>query len=134
MRPFDIRNINRLNSFEWSKCNNDGRSSYWKDWVCKTYGGEFKQEMVNKTLMWKWNAPSGEMPKWIFTDENGVEHKIYNFKGFCKEHGLDDARMYDTYTGKRKSHKGWKASRIYGVEGRKNPKDFGRELPPPARS
>ncbi len=85
--------------------------------------------------MWEWQMlPDEEMVKWIFTDSEGNQHKVNNFKGFCSEHKLDDGRMYDTYSGKRKTHKGWKASRLYGVEGRKNPKDFGRNLPPPARS
>lgn len=135
MRQFDIRNINRINTNEWSKCNNDGRSSRWRNWVCKNYGGNFHQVFRGKTKIWEWvSPPEDEICKWIFIDESNTEHRVTNFYGFCKEHNLDDARMYDTYTGKRKQHKGWKAKRLYGVEGRKNPLNFGRELPPPARS
>ena len=135
MRPFDIRNVNRLNSNEWSKCNNDSRSPFWRDWVIKTYGGNFRRGFVGKMNAWLWDAPpENEQVKWIFTDKEGNEHRVSNFKGFCKQNDLSDGRMYDTYTGKRKSHKGWKAVRLYGIEGRKNVWDFGRNLPPPARS
>lgn len=135
MRPFDIRNINRMNSNEWTKCNNDSRSLFWRNWVKKTYGGEFVQSFIGKTKTWQWKSPpDNEIVKWIFIDAEGNEHRVPNFKGFCKENNLDDGRMYDTYTGKRKRHKGWKAVRLYGVEGKRNAKDFGRELPPPARS
>lgn len=135
MRPFDIRNINRINSNEWTKCNNDSRSLFWRNWVEKTYGGKFEQGFVRKMKVWIWKSPpEDEIVKWIFTDKEGNQHKVPNFIGFCKENNLDDGRMYDTYTGKRNHHKGWKAVRLYGVEGRKNPRDFGRELPPPARS
>jgi hypothetical protein len=135
VRQFDIRNVNRANSFEWSRCNNDAKASFWRNWVCKTYGGTFSQSRMGKTLVWEWKEPpEDELVKWIFTDPEGNEHRVNNFKGFCTEHGLDDARMYNTYTGSRKTHKGWKATRLYGVEGRKNPRDFGRNLPPPARS
>jgi hypothetical protein len=135
MRPFDIRNINRLNSNEWTKCNDDSRSPYWRGWVVDRYGGKFIRGSIGKQHMWIWESPPAEEEvKWIFIDPDGKEHRVNNFVGFCKEHGLDDANMYNTYTGKRKHHKGWKVNRLYGIEGRKNPKDFGRELPPPARS
>lgn len=135
MRPFDIRNINRVNSNEWTKCNNDSRSKNWRDWVLKYHGGEFVTGSIGKQHMWIWKEPKPEDEvKWIFTDPEGKEHKVNNFIGFCKEHELDDARMYNTYTGSRKHHKGWKATRLYGVEGKNNARDFGRELPPPARS
>ncbi len=135
MRPFDIRNVNRVNSFEWSRCNNDAKANFWRDWVCKIYGGEFFRDRIGKTLVWSWKSPPDEeVVKWIFTHVDGTEKRISNFIGFCKENNLDDGRMYDTYTGKRKTHKGWKATRLYGIEGRVNPRDFGRNLPPPARS
>ena len=135
MRPFDIRNINRVNSYEWSRCNNDSRAPFWRKMTCEKYGGKFVQDRVGKALVWVWKEPpEEEQAKWIFTDPEGNQHKVNNFVGFCKEHNLDDARMYNTYTGSRKTHKGWKASRLYGIEGKKNSRDFGRNLPPPARS
>lgn len=135
MRPFDIRNINRVNSYEWARCNNDSRCIFWREWVCKTYGGEFIKGFVGKTSMWSWEQPKEEeMVKWVFIDKEGNEHRVSNFLKFCREHNLDDGKMYNTYTGSRNHHKGWKAVRLYGVEGRKNPRDFGRNLPPPARS
>lgn len=135
MRPFDIRNINRLNSYEWSRCNNDSRAIVWRSWVCDTYGGTFNQKFVGKTRCWNWESPpEDQITKWIFIDKDGNQHRVDNFIGFCKQNNLDDGRMYDTYTGKRNHHKGWKVIRLYGIEGRKNPRDFGRNLPPPARS
>lgn len=135
MRPFDIRNVNRVNSFEWSRCNNESRAHVWREWVCKTYGGSFYRTFMGKTAVWAWKQPpDDEMIKWVFIDPEGNQHRVSNFKGFCTKHGLDDGCMYNTYTGKRKHHKGWKATRLYGIEGRNNPRDFGRNLPPPARS
>lgn len=135
MRPFDIRNVNRVNSYEWSRCNNESKSFFWRSWVCENYGGQFTRELVGKSMGWRWIEPPDEQKaKWVFVDAEGNKHMVSNFVGFCKEHNLDDARMYNTYTGSRKTHKGWKATRLYGVEGRKNPRDFGRNLPPPARS
>jgi hypothetical protein len=52
---------------------------------------------MGKALVWVWKAPSeDEQAKWIFTDPEGNQHKVSNFVGFCKEHNLDDARMYNT--------------------------------------
>ncbi len=135
MRPFDIRNINRVNSYEWSRCNNESRSQYWRSYVEKYYGGTFEQIIQNKGICWKWVAPpDGELNRWVFTDPEGKEHLVSNFKGFCKENDLDDGRMYDTYYGKRKHHKKWKATKLYGT-GRTESfiKNFGRNYGPPAR-
>lgn len=135
MRPFDIRNINRVNSFEWSRCNNESRSPYWRDYVKKYYGGEFVKVLKNKSLYWEWvKSPDEEMNRWVFVDPEGKEHMVSNFRGFCKENGLDDGRMYDTYTGKRNHHKKWKARKLYGTGNFPNAKNFGRNDTPPARS
>jgi hypothetical protein len=135
MRPFDIRNINTLNTYEWSRCNNDSKCHFWRTWVCQEYGGEFVPARVGKSSNWLWKSPpEEEMAKWVFYNPEGEKIKVSNFIGFCKKNNLDDARMYDTYTGKRKQHKGWKATRLYGIEGKKNPRDFGRNLGRPARS
>lgn len=134
MRQFDIRNINIRNTYEWTRCNNDGRSSIWRNNVLKYFGGDFVQVYENKSQCWKWVPPSkDEMNKWIFVGPDGNEHRVSNFKGFCKENNLDDGRMYDTYTGKRKHHKKWVARRLYGVESTGS-KDFGRNDFPQARS
>ena len=134
MRQFDIRNINVKNTNEWTRCNNDGKSLAWRREVIKYFGGDFVRSHENKSLYWKWIAPpKNEMNKWIFIDPEGKEHRVSNFKGFCKENSLDDGRMYDTYTGKRKHHKKWVARRLYGVEST-GAKDFGRNDFPQARS
>lgn len=135
MRKFDIRNINRVNSYEWSRCNNESRSHTWRDMVVKYFGGKFEQVVMNKGLYWKWEPAEGDQPRWIFTDPEGNEHQVSNFKGFCKENNLDNGRMYDTYTGKRKHHKKWTAKKLYGVESSATSRlNFGRNEEPPARS
>lgn len=135
MRPFDIRNVNRVNSYEWSRCNNESRASHWREYVQKYYGGTFVKVLKNKALYWEWVKPNDEeLNRWVFVDPEGVEHMVSNFRGFCKENNLDDGRMYDTYTGKRNHHKKWKARRLHGVENAPNAKDFGRNQKPPARS
>jgi len=135
MRKFDIRNINRLNSYEWSRCNNESRAVQWRAMVEKYYGGRFIETIVNKSKQWIWKKPEDEpMNRWIFTDPEGIEHMVSNFKGFCKENNLDDGRMYDTYTGKRNHHKKWKARKLYGTGNNPQAKDFGRSEGPPARS
>lgn len=135
MRKFDIRNINRVNSYEWTRCNNEGKSSQWREMVTKYYGGTFSRQLINKTLQWVWKEPeSGNINRWIFVDPEGIEHMVHNFKGFCKDNNLDDGRMYDTYTGKRKHHKKWVAKKLYGTGHSSSAKDFGRNEGPPARS
>ncbi len=135
MRKFDIRNINRVNSYEWSRCNNESRSNMWREMVVKYYGGKFEQVVANKALYWKWVEDSENQPRWIFIDPEGNEHSVSNFKRFCQEHNLDDSRMYDTYNGKRKHHKKWTVKKLYGVKSTATfRRDFGRNEPPPARS
>lgn len=135
MRPFDIRNINRINSFEWSRCNNESRAPQWREYVKKYYGGEFVKVLKNKALYWEWvKSTEEEMNRWVFVDPEGKEHMVSNFRGFCKQNGLDDGRMYDTYTGKRNHHKKWTAKKLYGTGNLANAKDFGRNDKPPARS
>ena len=136
MRNFDIRNINRVNSYEWTRCNNESRSEMWRAMVVKYYGGSFSRQIVNKALQWVWNKREGsDINRWIFIDPDGFEHMVVNFKGFCKENGLDDGRMYDTYTGKRNHHKKWKAKKLFGTQSKSTgTKDFGRSEGPPARS
>lgn len=135
MRNFDIRNVNRLNSYEWSRCNNDSRSHQWRSFVEKYHGGHFIEEFVNKGKQWKWVKSEEEaINRWIFVDPEGKEHMVSNFKGFCKENQLDDGRMYDTYTGKRNHHKKWKAKKLYGTGNFPHSKNFGRNEGPPARS
>jgi len=136
MRKFDIRNINRVNSYEWTRCNNESRSFAWREMVSKYYGGSFVQEISNKGLYWKWLPPeNGEINRWVFIDPEGKEHVVSNFKGFCVENNLDDGRMYDTYYGKRKHHKKWTARKLHGTNLTGSYiKDFGRNDGPPARS
>jgi hypothetical protein len=137
MRKFDIRNINTKNTYEWTRCNNDSRSIQWRGYVLKYYGGSFEQIIQNKGRYWKWvSPPKNEANRWVFVDPEGKEHMVSNFNGFCKENKLDNGRMYDTYTGKRKHHKQWIAKKLYGVETpcKSNQKDFGRNYDPPARS
>lgn len=136
MRPFDIRNVNRTNSYEWTRCNNESKALFWRNYVVNNYGGRFEHVRDGPRMIWKWiSPPENETPRWIFTDPEGKSHQVTNFKGFCKENLLDDGRMYDTYTGKRNHHKKWKATKLYGVESNATSiKSFGRDLGPPARS
>ena len=136
MRKFDIRNINRIDSYEWSRCNNESRAPMWREAVAKYYGGSFSRKMVNKGVHWVWSPPEdGEVNRWIFIDPEGKEHMVSNFKGFCKENNLDDGRMYDTYNGKRKHHKKWTAKKLHGTGYTdSNIKNFGRNDGPPPRS
>lgn len=136
MRPFDIRNVNRTNSYEWTRCNNESKAPFWRNYVVKNYGGDFQYVQEGARMVWKWNAPTkGEAPRWIFTDPEGNIHQVSNFNGFCKQNSLDNGRMYDTYTGKRKHHKNWKATKLYGADfSEMGNKNFRKDLGPPARS
>lgn len=116
-----LNDVNRVHSFTWIKCNDDAKSSLFRNVFIKRYGGVF----TKKGRYWEWN-PSPEQvitlepsisqpaPKplepnkiWIFKDPDGNELKTSNIQEFCKVNKLTRSSLYEVIAGKRKSHKGF---------------------------
>ena len=117
-----FNDVNRRNSYTWTKCNDDAQSSYFRNKFIQKYGGEFTR--VDRE--WEW-TPSKEQfitlepniskptkpiktepsKTWIFLNSAGKQIKTKNIQEFCKENKLTRSSLYEVITGKRKSHKGY---------------------------
>ena len=46
------------------------------------------------------------------TSPDGTQQQVHNMAAFCKQHGLDSSHMSKVITGKKNTHKGYKAELI----------------------
>lgn len=124
-----FNDVNRRGSFTWIRCNDDAKSSYFRDVFTKRHGGEF----VKSGRYWEWvpkneqlivlessitqpaakeeSKPEGEKT-WIFLDQDGNEHSTKNIQEFCKEKSLTRSSLYEVISGRRNSHKGFSLKTI----------------------
>ena len=105
----NINNINRRNTREWVKVNEDTKSELWRQKIISEHGGSFSLEGRE----WRWTAEKPEpikapKTKWIFVHPNGKEELVENLSKFCRKHELNKAAMYEVYHGKRNHHKNFK--------------------------
>lgn len=118
-----FKDVNRKNSFTWTKCNDDARSIYWRNLFISQHGGTFTQ----RGRYWEWNPnqeqlivlepsivspasppePQEPCKTWCFKDSNNNIVKTKNIQEFCKVHKLTRSSLYEVITGKRKQHKGF---------------------------
>ena len=117
--------VNIRGSFTWTKCNDDSKSTYFRQIFTQKHGGEFVKSGRN----WEWVPSAIQMiaidpspppepvfdvnaKTWIFTDADGSEIKVQNILDFCKRHDLTRSSVYEVISGKRKHHKGFKFVQI----------------------
>jgi len=120
MAFLSFNDVNNRGTFTWTKCNDDAKSSIFREMFTKKHGGEF----VRKERHWEWNPSKNQMiaidashpeekfeenaKTWIFKDSEDKEVKTQNILDFCKRHDLTRSSVYEVISGKRKHHKGFR--------------------------
>ncbi len=106
--------VNKRNTRDWVKCNEDSKSIYWRNLFVKEHGGFFEQQ--GKQWIWKEktvdNRIKQERKEYIFINKNGVEFLTDNFSKFCRKNELNKAAMHQVQSGKRKQHKGFTVTKL----------------------
>lgn len=102
--------INKVNSPTWVACNDDAKSTLWRQQFVNDFGGEFIKERY-----WKWQEVQKPVEKrkiitpntkfFLFLKENSVV-RVHNMTDFCRRNNYSRAAMYEVINGKRKSYKG----------------------------
>jgi hypothetical protein len=102
--------VNRVNTPTWVACNDDARSSIWRQQFINDFGGEFV-----KQRHWTWQEVQKPIEKkktvvpntkfFVFLKENATV-KVHNMTDFCRKNDYSRAAMYEVINGKRKSYKG----------------------------
>ena len=111
----NLDNINKRNSREWIRVNEDSQAPRYREAIVQKYGGRFYREGKE----WKWTnhvITSESFPKlsirpktkWVFVNPDGKEELVENLSKFCRKHELNKAAMYEVYNGKRNHHKNFK--------------------------
>lgn len=117
-----LNDVNRKNTFTWTRCNDDSKSKHFRQVFVNKFGGEFKQN----GRYWEWSPTKDEIilldlsiseppsqqanepsKTWIFKDKDGNNIKTKNIQEFCKQHKLTRSSLYEVISGKRKHHKGF---------------------------
>ena len=106
----NISNINKRNTREWVKVNEDSRSHLNRDAFVSKHGGRFSYHGKSKGWVWAEKPEGPPTPKlnWIFIHPDGKEEIVENLSKFCRKHSLNKAAMYEVYNGKRNHHKNFK--------------------------
>lgn len=108
----NIANINKRNTREWVKVNEDSRSHLYRDDFVAKHGGRFSYHGRNYGWVWSegMDDPKTTVPKlnWVFIHPDGKEEIVENLSKFCRKHSLNKAAMYEVYNGKRNHHKNFK--------------------------
>ena len=108
--------VNRRNTRDWVKCNEDAKSGYWRDEFVKEHGGQFIQE----GKIWRWeeqkiivdNRIKQERKEYIFINKDGVEFLTDNFTKFCRKNELNKSAMHQVMKGDRNHHKGFTVKKL----------------------
>jgi len=121
--------VNKRNTRDWVKCNDDAKAHIWRDRFVEEHGGAFNQE--GKEWVWYEDStlPTPESPKtapepaidtrirqarkeFIFINKNGVEFLTDNFTQFCRKNDLNKSAMYKVMNGERSHHKGFTCKKL----------------------
>ena len=115
----NLDNINKRNTREWVKVNEDSQAHRNREAVVAKHGGAFSY--FGKREGWKWftdipkptsfkleEIKKEPKAKWIFIHPDGKEELVENLSKFCRKHELNKAAMYEVYHGKRNHHKNFK--------------------------
>ncbi len=102
--------VNRRNTREWVKCNEDSKSHIWRDKFISEHGGEF----VKKGGVWEWQNihKVEEKKKYKLTDVEGTVTIVENLRKFCRENDLNVSAIHKVIKGDRKQHKGFTCRKV----------------------
>jgi hypothetical protein len=108
--------VNRRNTRDWIKCNEDTKSAYWRDKFVEEHGGQF----IHEGKIWRWeeqkiivdNRIKQERKEYIFINKDGVEFLTDNFAKFCRKNELNKSAMHQVIKGDRRQHKGFTVTKL----------------------
>ena len=109
--------INKPNTREWVKCNEDSRSFSWRITFIQEHGGEFVRSCGGRYWVWQntikeeKNILANNKQLYIITKPDGGNVTIDNLSKFCRENNLNKSTMYLVMNGKRNHHKHFKCSK-----------------------
>ena len=102
--------VNRVNSPTWVACNDDAKSTLWRQQFVNDFGGEFVkgrywnlQEVQKQVEKKKTIIPKTKF--FLFIKEYSTV-RVHNMNDFCRKNNYSRAAMYEVINGKRKSYKG----------------------------
>jgi hypothetical protein len=106
--------VNKRNTRDWVKCNEDSRASHWRNVFIEEHGGVFEQE--GRQWLWKENTvdtrKKQERKEYIFINKDGVEFLTDNFSKFCRQNDLNKSAMHQVRNGERNHHKGFTVTKL----------------------
>ena len=108
--------VNKRNTRDWIKCNEDSKSHIWRDKFIGEHGGQFTQEGKN----WRWEEQKivedtrlkQTRKEYVFINKDGVEFLTDNFTKFCRKNELNRPAMHQVMTGGRRQHKGFTVTKL----------------------
>lgn len=101
--------INRKNTREWIKCNDDARSHINREAFISEHGGEF----VKNGRFWEWRTIHiEEKLKYELKDVDGNITIVENLSKFCRENELNKGAIHKVINGERTHHKGYTCRKI----------------------
>ena len=101
--------INRKNTREWIKCNDDARSHINRESFISEHGGEF----VKSGRFWEWRSIHiDEKTKYEFEDADGKITIVENLSKFCRDNDLNKGAIHKVIKGERSHHKGYTCRKI----------------------
>ena len=110
--------INKRNSRDWIKCNDDAKSHIHREKFIKGHGGEF----VKSGRFWTWqnihsneelhDETEKEITKYELQDKEGNTYIVDNLAKFCRQNELNKSAIYKVINGERSHHKGFICKKV----------------------
>ena len=104
--------VNKINTFTWTKMNDDARKKSWRQQFVSQFGGYFEGELWKETITKPEPKPEvKETRKILVINPDGEVDTVENFTKYCRERELSRSAMYEVMKGLRKQHKGYRAKK-----------------------
>jgi hypothetical protein len=107
--------INKNNSREWVKCNDDAKAARNRENFINEHGGVF----IRNGRYWRWkeeiikkDGNDNSKKEYIFINKDGIEFIVNNFSKFCRQNDLNKGAMFKVLSGARGHHKGFTVKRL----------------------
>lgn len=123
----NLDNVNKQNTKEWCKFNENSKGELNRQEHIKKYGGSWEKNDKNQ---WIWNrllnkivnfvSPKKERMQFEFVHKDGKTTVTDNFTAFCRENNINSSAMHEVLSGKRKQFKGYTVKRIPPKDNGKN--------------
>jgi len=124
----NLNNVNKKNTREWCKFNENSQGKRNREQHTKQFGGSWKC-LDKKNDYWEWlpllnvivnfETPKKERVMFKFTHKTGTINITDNFTKFCRDNNINSSAMHDVLSGKRKQFKGYVVERIPPQDNRK---------------